>query len=47
MLLLSDKDQYNSFSEKAVVHTRKNYSRQAATNVWRNILEKVCGAENV
>lgn len=47
MLLLRDKKQYDLFSERAITFVRKNYSQQAATDLWKKIFKQVCGVNNV
>jgi glycosyltransferase involved in cell wall biosynthesis len=47
VLLLSDKNQYNRFSQSAALFAREHYSREAATDVWKKILREICGVNNV
>jgi len=47
VLLLSDKKQYNRFSQSAALFARERYSRRAATDAWKKILREICGVNNV
>lgn len=47
MLLLRDENQYALFSERAKAFVKRNYSHQAATDVWKKILKEVYGVDNV
>ncbi|MHC4114664.1 MAG: glycosyltransferase [Planctomycetota bacterium] len=46
MILLSDRTKYELFSKRALEFSRKNYSHEAATKAWMNILKQMHGANN-
>jgi glycosyltransferase involved in cell wall biosynthesis len=46
ILLLTDKNRYDTFSERSVEFVRENYSLAAASKVWGKIFKQVCERKN-
>jgi len=46
LLLLSNKILYNHFSKKSIIYAKKNYSHQAAIDVWKNIIKCMIQEKN-
>jgi glycosyltransferase involved in cell wall biosynthesis len=46
IILLTDKNRYDAFSERAVEFVRANYSPADASKVWEEIFKQICGKKN-